>query len=127
MDATKKYENVDAYIADQSEEVQKLLQELRSIIKELAPKATELISYGMPAYKQHGVLLYFAANKHHIGLYPTANPIVVFADQLTNYKTSKGAIQFPIKTGLPTQLIREILIFRMQEDEIKFEAKRAKS
>jgi len=86
----------------------------------------EVISYGMPAYKANGVLVYFAANKQHIGFYPTASPIVVFKDELTNYKTSKGTIQFPIKSGIPAALVKKIVEYRVQEDEMKALAKKSK-
>lgn len=126
MDPTKTYNSVDEYIAAQPENTKALLQEIRQIIKQTAPAASEIISYGMPAYKQHGVLVYFAANKQHIGFYPTASPIVVFADELTTYKTSKGAIQFPIKTGIPVELVEKIVKYRINEDELKALNKKTK-
>jgi len=102
------------------------LEEIRLIIRQTAPAAIEFISYGMPAYKMHGVLVYFAANKQHIGFYPTASPIVVFKDELTAFKTSKGAIQFPVKTGIPTAIVKKIVEFRIQEDEMKALSKKTK-
>lgn len=119
MESKLIYSTADEYIAAQSELIQPLLNQLRDTIKNAAPTANEIISYGMPAYKIHGVLVYFAANKHHIGFYPTASPIVVFSDELTAYKTSKGAIQFPLKTPIPIDLVRRIVEFRVNEDEIK--------
>lgn len=68
----------------------------------------------MPAYKQNGVLVYFAAHKNHIGFYPTALPIKVFADELTAYKCSKGAIQFPIDKPLPSDLIAKMVKFKVE-------------
>lgn len=126
MDSTKTYNSVDEYIAAQPENTKALLQEIRQIIKQSAPAVSEIISYGMPAYKQHGVLVYFAANKQHIGFYPTASPIVVFANELTTYKTSKGAIQFPIKTGIPVELVEKIVKYRINEDELKALNKKTK-
>lgn len=126
MDSTKVFNSVDKYIAAQPENIKALLQEIRQIIKQAAPAASEVISYGMPAYKQHGVLVYFAANKQHIGFYPTASPIVVFADELTAYKTSKGAIQFPLKTGIPAELVEKIVKYRINEDEVKALSKKTK-
>lgn len=126
MDSTKVFNSVDEYIAAQPENTKALLQEIRQIIKQAAPAASEVISYGMPAYKQHGVLVYFAANKQHIGFYPTASPIVVFADELTAYKTSKGAIQFPLKTGIPEELVEKIVKYRINEDEVKALSKKTK-
>lgn len=126
MDSRKTYESVDAYIADQSEETKPFLAEIRQLIRSTIPQAQETISYGMPAYKMHGVLVYFAANKNHIGFYPTASPIEIFKDELTIYKTSKGAIQFPLKSGIPADLVRKIVLYRLHEDEEKFSAKKKK-
>lgn len=78
----------------------------------------------MPAYKANGVLVYFAAAKEHIGFYPTSAPIVVFKDQLTDYKTSKGAIQFPIKEKIPEMLVKEIVKFRIDQDLAKSKLKK---
>jgi uncharacterized protein YdhG (YjbR/CyaY superfamily) len=126
MDATKKYDSVDAYIAAQEAAIQPLLSEIREIIRSTVPNAIEVISYGMPAYKVHGVLVYFAANKKHIGFYPTASPIVVFAEELQPYKTSKGAIQFPVETRIPADLVRKITQYRLEEDEVQFALKKRK-
>jgi uncharacterized protein YdhG (YjbR/CyaY superfamily) len=124
MDSKISYNSVDEYIAAQPENVRGLLEELRQTINQVAPTAKEVISYGMPAYKANGILVYFAANKQHIGFYPTASPIVIFKDELTGYKTSKGAIQFPIKNGIPTALIKEIVQYRIKEDEMKMLVKK---
>ena len=126
MDSKKTYNSVDEYIAVQPENVQSLLQQIRQIIKSAAPASTEIISYGMPAYKQHGVLVYFAANKQHIGFYPTGSPVEIFADELRDYKTSKGAIQFPLKTGIPSTLVEKIVKYRINEDELKALSKKTK-
>ena len=91
----KTFENVDLYIEGFPGEVQKLLQQLRSAIKEAAPAATELISYSMPAYKLNGMLVYFAAYAKHIGFYPTSSGITTFKEELLAYKSSKGTVQFP--------------------------------
>ena len=92
----KQYSTIDEYMADQPEDRQKVLKQLRQLIKKAAPDAQEIISYGMPAFKQQGsVLVYFASTKKHYGFYPTPKPIEVFKDKLTQYVTSKGVIQFP--------------------------------
>lgn len=127
MESKLIYSTVDEYIAAQGELIQPLLNQLRDTIKNAAPTANEIISYGMPAYKIHGVLVYFAANKHHIGFYPTASPITIFSDELAAYKTSKGAIQFPLKTSIPIDLVRRIVEFRVNEDEIKSISKNKKN
>ena len=73
----------------------------------------------MPAFKLHGVLVYYAAYKEHIGFYPTAAPIEVFKNELSAYKWSKGAIQFPIGEPMPFDLITRIVKFRVQADTEK--------
>lgn len=118
MNSKVTYNSVDEYIAGQVETLQSKLHQIRNVIKETVPEATEIISYGMPAYKYHHVLVYFAAQKKHIGFYPTASPIVIFAEELSEYKTSKGAIQFPLNQELPIELIKKITIFRKQQDEL---------
>lgn len=118
-----KSKNVDDYIKLFPKEVHPALKKMRSIIQSVVPKAEEIISYNMPAYKQHSVLVYFAAYKNHIGLYPTSSGVRVFANYLKAYKTSKGAIQFPIDKPLPVLLIKKIVKFRMLEDKERAEAK----
>lgn len=73
---------VDQYIANFSVDIRAILQQIREIISEAAPDAEEIISYGMPAYKQKRILVYFAGNKNHLGFYPTASAIVAFAEEL---------------------------------------------
>jgi len=121
MEKTAKptFSNVNEYIALFPENVQELLQLLRKTIREAAPDATEIVSYNMPAYRQNSVLVYFAANKGHIGFYPTPSPIVVFKDELEEYKTSKGAIQFPLEKGIPCELVRKLVLYRVTEDLLK--------
>ncbi len=93
--------------------VVKIMQEL---LADAAPEAEETISYNMPAIKQNGkVLVYFDAGKNQLGFYPTADPIVAFADQLKEFHTSKGAIQIPYDRPLPVKLIREIVAFRVEQ------------
>jgi uncharacterized protein YdhG (YjbR/CyaY superfamily) len=123
---TVKFATIDAYHATFNEAVQTKLQQLRKAILQAAPKSVELISYNMPAFKQNGNLIYYAAYKKHIGLYPTAKPLVVFAEELTQYKTSKGAIQFPIDKPLPITLIKRIVRYRVKEDAEKTKAQKDK-
>lgn len=104
---------IDDYISLCKEDVQIKLKELRLVIKELAPDATETISYQMPTFKLNGNLVHFAAYSKHIGFYPTPNAIVKFKNELVQYKTSKGAIQFPIDKPLPIELIKKIVEFRV--------------
>ena len=119
-----KFNTIDEYIAHFPPNIQQILEELRANIKQSAPQAKEVISYNMPAYKQYGVLVWFAAYKSHIGFYPSASPIVVFKSELLHYKTSKGAIQFPINSPLPTKLIQDIVAYRLNEDIEKAQAKK---
>lgn len=110
-----KFSTIDEYIAAQDDDRKAVLQQFRKIIQTAAPKAEEVISYGMPAFKQSSVLVYFAAMKAHYGFYPTSKPMEVFRDKLKTYKTSKGAIQFPLGKPLPEKLITEIVKFRLKE------------
>lgn len=107
--------SIDQYIKSCPKEIQAKLEQLRKTILKAAPKVQEKISYGMPAFYFYENLVYFAANKNHIGFYPTASPIVVFKEQLKNYKTSKGAIQFPSDEALPLKLISDIVKLRLDE------------
>jgi uncharacterized protein YdhG (YjbR/CyaY superfamily) len=106
---------IDAYIEQQPNSVQMKLKKLRALIKKLAPKATEAIKYGMPAFVLGKNLVYFAAFKSHIGFYPTPGPIIAFKKELAGYKTSKGAIQFPIDEPVPMALVEKIVKFRVKE------------
>lgn len=120
MDATKQsISNVDEYIACFPANTQNILKQIRKVIKKTAPHAEEVISYQMPAYKQNGVLVYFAAYKNHIGFYPTASGIAAFQDKISIYKSSKGAIQFPIDQPMPLNLIEEIVKHRLEMNESK--------
>lgn len=123
---TVKFTTIDAYHATFNEAVQIKLQQLRKAILQAAPKSVELISYNMPAFKQNTNLVYYAAYQKHIGFYPTAKPLVVFAEELTQFKTSKGAIQFPIDKPLPIALIKKIVRYRVKEDAERTGAETAK-
>ncbi len=111
--------NIDAYIAAQPEYLRPLLEQLRQTIKKAAPGAEEAISYQMPAFKYHGMLVYFAGYKNHIGFYPVSSAITAFEKQLSKYKTSKGTVQFPIDRPLPLGLISKMVKFRVKENEAK--------
>ena len=109
------FENIDAYHQSFPKDIQKILSQLRSAIHSAVPNLTEVISYGMPAFKTSKVLVYYAVCKNHIGFYPTPNPIIHFKAALSGYTTTKGAIQFPIDQALPLQLIKQIVKFRQAE------------
>ena len=114
-----KTETIDEYIIAQPLEKRASLEKIRSVIQKAAPKATEVISYGMPAFKQEGILVYFAAFKNHYGFFPTASPILIFKKELLPYKTSKGAIQFPTDKPLPIKLIKAIVKLRITQNKEK--------
>jgi uncharacterized protein YdhG (YjbR/CyaY superfamily) len=105
---------IDQYIATFPSNVQAVLENLREIIRNAAPEAEEVISYKMPAYKQNGMLVYFAGYKKHVGFYPTGSGIEAFKEEFTPYKWSKGAVQFPLDKPLPTELITRIVQFRIK-------------
>jgi uncharacterized protein YdhG (YjbR/CyaY superfamily) len=119
MSENKKPENTEQYIISFPLKVQDLLRSLRALILDLAPSATEKLSYGMPAYFLNGSLVYFAAFKNHIGFYPHPSAIKAFQDELLLYKTSKGAIQFSYDKPLPIDLIKKMVVFRIVENQNK--------
>ena len=113
---SKKFKTVDEYLSTLPTQVRPVLEKLRNAIKETLPQAEEVISYNMPAFKSAGsVLVYYAANKAHVGFYPTASPMIIFKEELAPYKTSKGAIQFPYENEIPIALVKEIVKFRVNE------------
>lgn len=111
-----KVNSIDDYIENAPAVTQPLLEEMRSIIHKVAPKATERISYGIPTFYLNGNLVHFAAYKTHIGFYPTSSGISAFKDDLKEYKTSKGTVQFPLNKPLPIALIKRIVKFRVKEN-----------
>lgn len=108
--------DINEYIASFPENVQKLLEQVRSIIKKAAPEATETISYAMPTFKLNGILVHFAAFQNHIGFYALPSGNEAFQKELSAYKTGKGSIQFPLDEPLPEALITKIVKFRVQEN-----------
>ncbi len=110
------FTGIEEYISKFPEDIQKILQQIRAAIKKAAPKSVKLICYGMPAFKQNKVLVYFAVNKNHIGFYPTPSPIKFFSQELMAFKTSKGAILFPLDKKISLTLISQITKFRVKED-----------
>jgi len=111
--------NIDDYIATFPQKLQVTLEKLRQTICKAAPDATEKISYQMPTFYLDGNLVHFAAFKKHIGFYPAPSGISAFQDELMKYKTSKGAIQFPIDTAIPYTLVKKIVQFRVKENLAK--------
>ena len=117
MDGKKNGINsIDEYIATFPKDIQKILEELRTTIKEAAPGAEEKISYQLPTFFLNGNLVHFAAFKKHIGFYPTPSGIEAFQKELSVYEGAKGSVQFPIDEPMPLKLIRRIVKFRVAEN-----------
>lgn len=108
--------DIDTYIALQPIEMRERLELMRYTISSAAPKAEEVISYGMPAFKYHGMLVYFAAFKKHIGFYALPSGHKTFEKELAGYKQGKGSVQFPLDKPLPIQLIKKMVKFRVKEN-----------
>ena len=107
---------IDAYIAEFPEETRELLEEMRTLIRSVAPDATETISYAIPTFDLSGKhLVHFAGFKKHIGFYPVPSGIEAFKEELAPYKSGKGSAQFPLGKPLPADLIRRIVEFRVGE------------
>jgi uncharacterized protein YdhG (YjbR/CyaY superfamily) len=121
------FTTVDEYISLQPSSVKAGLELLRKTIKTAAPGAEEMISYQMPAYKLHGMLAFFSAAKKHYGFYPTASPILAFREKLKPYKTSKGAVRFPLDEPIPVKLVSEMVKWKARENQEKNKAKNKKA
>lgn len=109
---------IDKYVKNFSPEIRKLLSEFRQAIKQVAPQAEEAIKYGMPTFVLNGKnLVHFTAFKNHIGFYPLPVAIKSFEKELSKFKTSKGAIQFPLDKPLPISLIKKMVRWRVAENK----------
>lgn len=111
--------NIDEYIAGFPKETQELLEQIRETVKNTVPDAEETISYGMPAFNYNGkYLIYFAAYKRHIGVYPVPSGYKEFEKAFSAYKTSgKGTVQFPLDKPIPVDLIVKIVQYRKKLNE----------
>jgi len=116
MTSKKEFKTIDEYIITFPNNVQVILKKFRQAIREAAPEAEDTISYQMPAFKENGILVWFAAFKDHIGFFPKVSAIEAFKDKLSKYQTSKGTIQFPIDEPIPFDLVKEIVKFRIKEN-----------
>jgi uncharacterized protein YdhG (YjbR/CyaY superfamily) len=110
-------QTVDDYLAALPEQARATLEKLRKAVKAAAPQATEVISYQMPMYKHHGMLVGFAAFKDHCSFFPGSSPVAAHKDELKAYKTSKGTIRFPIDKPLPAALVKKLVRTRIAENE----------
>jgi len=118
---------VEEYLNLFPKEQRNALEKLRQAIKSAAPKAEETISYGMPAYKQNGVLVYFGGFKNHCSFFPGSYAVIKqFAEELQDYKTSKGTIQLPLDQAVPSTLIKRMVQARIKENESRKKEKTQK-
>lgn len=117
--AAAKPSSIDEYIGNFPEEVQKILREIRAVIRDVAPEATETISYDMPTFNLNGTyLIYFAGWKEHVALYPISEKIArTLASELSGYKGTKGSVHFPLNKPMPIDLIRKITELRLAENQ----------
>jgi uncharacterized protein YdhG (YjbR/CyaY superfamily) len=117
MAERSKARSIDEYIAEFPPETQRALEELRALVREAAPDATETVSYAIPAFDLNGRhLVHFAGYTRHIGFYPTASGIEAFKEDLKPYKSAKGSVQFPLDRPMPADLIRRIVEYRVGEE-----------
>ncbi len=107
--------SIDEYIAGFSQDVQGILQKIRSTITSAAPDAEEAVKYGIPTFVLNGNLVHFGGFQKHIGFYPTPSGIKAFKDELSVYESAKGSVQFPLDKPMPYSLIRKIVAFRAKE------------
>lgn len=116
MDPKARFNTVDEYIASLPPVSKRIVKELRKTIRAAAPGAEEKISYNMPSMKFHGMLVYYAAWKEHIGFYPFTSAIKAFKKELTGYEGAKGSVRFKLDEPVPFELVERIIKFRMQEN-----------
>lgn len=116
--------NVDDYLNSFTGMQRETLDKVRKSIRAAAPKAEELISYGMPAYKQNGMIAFFAGFKNHCSYFPGSYAVMKqFEEELKPYNISKGTIQFPIGKPLSASLIKKMVLAKISENETKQRAK----
>jgi uncharacterized protein YdhG (YjbR/CyaY superfamily) len=111
--------SIDEYIAASAPKVQQVLRKIRRTIGAAAPDAEEVISYRMPAFRQHGILVYFAAFKHHIGLFPPVSGDAMLEKAIAPYAGPKGNLKFPLDQPIPYALIKRIVLLRVRQDRAR--------
>jgi uncharacterized protein YdhG (YjbR/CyaY superfamily) len=126
MPKPQKPKDIDGYISQFPADVQAVLEKVRTTIRQAAPDAKEVISYMMPAFKQHGILVYFAAWAKHIGMYPPISGDKALEKAIARYAGPKGNLQFPLDEPMPLDLIERIVKLRVKQDTEKAAAKRKK-
>jgi uncharacterized protein YdhG (YjbR/CyaY superfamily) len=112
-------ETIDAYISQALPAVQPVLHKIRALIRTAAPGAEEIISYRMPAFRQNGILLYFAAFKNHIGIFPPVTGDKELEHELERYRGPKGNLRFPLDKPMPYKLIARIAALRVAQDALQ--------
>ena len=127
MAKSQKPKDIDDYISKFPADVQAILQKVRDTIRHAAPEAKETISYLMPAFKLHGILVYFAAWEKHIGLYPPISGDKTLEKAVARYAGPKGNLQFPLDEPIPYDLIERVVKLRVKQDTAKAAARRKKT
>ena len=117
-------ENIDEYISGFSPKVRSILEQIRLTIRRNAPEAEEVISYRMPAFRLNGILIYFAAFKNHIGVYPPVSGNPNLQEALSQYAGPKGNLKFPLDQTIPYDLIERIVRLRVKQNLAKASARR---
>jgi uncharacterized protein YdhG (YjbR/CyaY superfamily) len=123
---TSKPKDIDEYIAGFPSDTQEILEQIRGTIRKVVPEAEETISYGIPTFNLNGMyLIYFAAYKNHIGIYPVPGALEEVDKDFPSYKISgKGTIQFPLNKPMPLNLITKLVKFKVKENVEKMEKKK---
>src|SRR6267142_4952208 len=116
--------DVDEYLAGVPKEARATLEKLRKTIKAAAPMASEVISYQMPMYKHHGMVIGFAAFKNHCSIFPGSAVMDAHKEELKRYETSKGTIRFPAGKPLPATLVKKLVKARIAENEARANRKK---
>lgn len=111
--------DIDAYIARFPPDVQAILRRIRATVREAAPAAEETISYQIPAFRLNGVLVYFAAFKNHIGVFPPVRGDAALEKAVSPYAGEKGNLRLPLDKPIPYGLIRRIVKLRVRQDQAK--------
>lgn len=114
-----KQKDIDAFISGAPSASRVKLTELRTLLKKLVPEAEETIAYGIPTLRLNGNLVHFSGYRHHIGFYPGADAIAYFKQEIAQYPSAKGSVQFPLDEPLPVQLITRMVQFRVKQQMTK--------
>ena len=127
MRKTAPARSVDEYLAGVPKEARAVLEKLRRTIRAAAPMASEGISYQMPMYKHHGMVIGFAAFKDHCSIFPGSAVMDAHKEELKRYSTSKGTIRFSVNKPLPATLVRKLVRARIKENEARAAKRKGRS